>query len=153
VSDSARKVKDASDLVVSPRFINPPTHYDAQICCDPWIGCSSCHGETSVVMGNCGVGIAPCRLKLAKSRPGTWSMSRRSHSMRSPRALPDVTRSYAPALVQFSAVALIGALVTIACRSSRLNVCARLYWLDRLSPECFPYRKRIFLLRVYVNDT
>jgi MFS family permease len=64
----------------------------------------------------------------------------------------DVTKSYAPALVLFSAVALVGALATIGWVLTRLNVCARLYWLGRLSPECFPYRNRIFLLRVYVYD-
>jgi N-acyl-D-aspartate/D-glutamate deacylase len=60
VRESAREVLDADGLVVAPGFVDGHTHMDAQVFWDPLGTCSSWHGVTSVVMGNCGFTLAPC---------------------------------------------------------------------------------------------
>jgi len=61
IRERATQTINADGLVVAPGFIDPHTHYDAQIDWDGLITGSSWHGVTSIVVGNCGVGIAPCR--------------------------------------------------------------------------------------------
>ncbi len=56
-----RETVDADGLALMPGIIDGHTHYDAQVTWDPFVDPSPALGVTTVVMGNCGFTIAPCR--------------------------------------------------------------------------------------------
>jgi N-acyl-D-amino-acid deacylase len=61
VTGGAKKTLNLDGLALAPGFIDPHTHLDAQLLWDP-LGTSSCyHGVTSVVVGNCGLSLAPAK--------------------------------------------------------------------------------------------
>ena len=57
---SAKETIEADGAYVTPGWVDAHTHYDGQVSWDDTIEPSFSHGVTSVVMGNCGVGFAPC---------------------------------------------------------------------------------------------
>ncbi|MEU6351566.1 D-aminoacylase [Streptomyces sp. NPDC047072] len=76
VTEDARTTEDAGGLVLAPGFVDPHTHYDAQLFWDPYATPSLNHGVTTVAAGNCGFTLAP----LNPARPDDADYTRRMMS-------------------------------------------------------------------------
>jgi N-acyl-D-aspartate/D-glutamate deacylase len=72
ISERGEKEIDAGGLAVAPGIIDFHTHFDAQIWWDPLGSSSNEHGVTTVVMGNCGLTLAPCKVESRAALIGTF---------------------------------------------------------------------------------
>jgi N-acyl-D-amino-acid deacylase len=72
ISANADQVVDVGGLAVAPGIIDFHTHFDAQLWWDPLASSSNEHGVTTVVMGNCGLTLAPCKPESRDALIGTF---------------------------------------------------------------------------------
>jgi N-acyl-D-amino-acid deacylase len=72
INESAKRVLDVGGLAVAPGIIDFHTHFDAQLWWDPLATSSNEHGVTTVVTGNCGLTLAPCKLESRDALIGTF---------------------------------------------------------------------------------
>jgi N-acyl-D-amino-acid deacylase len=72
INQGAKRALDADGLAVAPGIIDFHTHFDAQIWWDPLGSSSNEHGVTTVVMGNCGLTLAPCKPEGRDALIGTF---------------------------------------------------------------------------------
>ncbi|MHB9860983.1 N-acyl-D-amino-acid deacylase family protein [Streptomyces sp. YIM S03343] len=76
ITEESRTAEDATGMVLAPGFVDPHTHYDAQLFWDPYATPSLNHGVTTVAAGNCGFTLAP----LNPERPSDADYTRRMMS-------------------------------------------------------------------------
>lgn len=72
INDPAERVIDLDGLAVAPGIVDFHTHFDAQLWWDPLASSSTDHGVTTVVMGNCGLTLAPCKPEGRDALVGTF---------------------------------------------------------------------------------
>ena len=72
ISEAAERVLDVGGLAVAPGIIDFHTHFDAQLWWDPLASSSNEHGVTTVVTGNCGLTLAPCKPENRDALIGTF---------------------------------------------------------------------------------
>ena len=68
ISDYGNEIIDAAGAIVAPGWVDTHSHMDGQATWDPYCSPANHHGITTLVMGNCGIGFAPCKPNAAAQK-------------------------------------------------------------------------------------
>ena len=117
---SATEEIDADGMIVAPGIVDVHTHYDPQITFDPYATMSCFHGVTTVLAGNCGFSVAPCRAEDREFLSGIFA---RVENM-DPIALTAITWDEFETFGEFLALAARPARRELRAATSATPTCA-----------------------------
>jgi N-acyl-D-amino-acid deacylase len=148
-TESARKVIDATDRLVTPGFVDTHTHLDAQLFWDPYASPVCWHGVTSALIGNCSVTYAPVRPDATEALSRTLESVEQISVDAVKSALPFNWESFSEYL---NAIRNVPKGINIAAFMG--HAAARVYVLgdEAIEPERHPSDKELVEMQQLLSD-